>query len=71
MARRLWLVAAIMAAANLAILGASRNALAGESRECESAKTCMSNKCSGECVNGTRTNCFCCSGLCWRCGDSC
>jgi hypothetical protein len=26
---------------------------------------------SGECINNIRTNCFCCSGLCWKCGDAC
>jgi hypothetical protein len=29
------------------------------------------SKCSGRCEGGIRGNCFCCSGLCWRCGDSC
>lgn len=39
--------------------------------ECTDGSGCPNNKCSGECVNGVRTNCFCCSGLCWVCGDDC
>ena len=38
--------------------------------ECESDADCA-NQCSGECDGDTRVNCFCCSGLCWECGDDC
>lgn len=27
--------------------------------------------CSGKCIDGTRQDCFACSGLCWVCGESC
>lgn len=29
------------------------------------------SKCSGRCDGEVRSDCFCCSGLCWRCGDAC
>lgn len=73
----LWAVCAILIGVNALVFGMPTQAVATPSdfnalavSACEDDGDCY-YKCSGECVGGTRENCFCCEGLCWTCGDSC
>jgi hypothetical protein len=65
-----YVVAAVLAALNGTMLFAPSPGQAAVGA-CGSAKSCSSNKCSGKCIGGTRSDCSCCSGLCWVCGDDC
>lgn len=63
--RNFLLLAATLIAANVGMLALSPAPVVAD--ECSAGEY----KCSGECINGTRVNCFWCSGLCWECGDDC
>ena len=62
---RFWSVVVLLAAVNAALLFSPRTSFSTV-QNC-----CGSSQCTGECVDGKRINCHCCSGLCWVCGATC